>query len=455
MAMEDATLVKRAHNHFILRAKADGEEYSLNGEMLVGREEDCAISINSGHISRYHAKINVSPNGGVYIEDLHSTNGTFVNGSKIKGRVKLAIGDEVGFDDIYFKLASSGERANAETSLSPRRFEQTEAPPRTTVPPTPIRPSTPVKPSAAPADPARMNASATKQDPRPAVHAFFPKADDIDLDKPLLSRNAIADEPDFEKHLEQRFHELDALMDEAPAAQARPSAAVAPAGSELKRQATIAPRPISKQARATENESISAAAKQRVAVARTEDAIAEEKTNSGEEDRTQILSSAQLDQFIERHRFDHELNVGSGPRLIVTTAPLRGKLFDLQEFATGSSVQLGRDANAEIYLNDKTISTDHARISKTEDGYVIRVTHAKNGMLVNGVKQSRVALSHNDKIQIGRSELVFKTDTGKQESLQRQTKDPLVNNGHGRRYSMFITLIALIVLVGAIVATSR
>lgn len=453
--MEDATLVKRAHNLFILRSKAGGKAYPLQGEMLVGREEDCSIPIDSGHISRYHAKINMSSNG-VYIEDLHSTNGTFVNGSKIKGRVKLAIGDEVSFDDVCFNLASDTAEGEAETLLSAKQLEQGERFARAMAQPRPIRTATPIRSSIAAAGPEQSNTSAAKRDPHAAIHSFFPKADDIDLDKPLSPRHTLADEPDFEKHLEQGFHELDALLDETPAEQAHISTSVTPVpiGAGLKRQTTVAPAHIP-EALSTVSDSEGLATKRATDAANPADAVPAAKSAGGEEDRTQILSSAQLDQFIERHRYDDDLNVGSGPRLIVTTAPLRGKLFSLEEFATGSSVQLGRAPNAEIYLNDKTISTDHARISKTDEGYVLRVTHAKNGMLVNGVTQSSVTLTHNDKIQIGRSELVFKTDSTQQEPLKRQRKDPLVNNGQGQRYSMLITLIVLIVLVGAIVATSR
>ena len=39
-----------------------------------------------------------------FIEDLGSTNGTFVNGTKIDGRVKLSVNDEVRLGNIVFKV---------------------------------------------------------------------------------------------------------------------------------------------------------------------------------------------------------------------------------------------------------------------------------------------------------------------------------------------------------------
>lgn len=373
MAMEDATLIKRGNQSFVLRALANGEEYILQGEMLVGREIECAIALNSGHISRYHAKINVSPNG-VYIEDLHSTNGTFVNGQKIKGRIRLAVGDEVAFDDITFRLTSNASGSAADTLMSARRHpiqEYPQAVPNRPAPPKPVRPS------------------------------------------------LVANRQEFKPDLSR----VDELLNSAPAP------AVAPARP---RQEDPPMRPTAVEAPATRPDF-------------------EAPDNS---EHTQMLSAAQLDRLVERSRMDQDLNVGSGPRLIVMTAPLRGKLFELQVTATGTNLQIGRDPNAEICLNDKTISNDHARLAKTADGYLLTATHAKNGILINGVPKSRAYLNHNDKIQIGRTELMFKTDENEQTGSS--FVDPAAMDGvRMRRYSIAITLVALVVLVTALFATSR
>lgn len=474
MAMEDATLVKRTQDLFILRAKVGGKEFPLHGEMLVGREAECSIPLDSGHISRYHAKINVSGNS-VYIEDLQSTNGTFVNGIKTKGRIKLSVGDEINFDDIFFRLASSASGNEDQTALAAKRYthdndrvaqplkpvvandavpndvvphEPSDLVPQEIVPkataPKPVAP-TPIRPSIVTAEPA-LKQQKTGEYPGEATADSppFPKADDIDLENPLLSRRALAEEPDFEKHLEERFGELDALMDASE--QSRSSASMT--GADLAQEDIPLPERASSAEPAVPMDP--AAEESRIAVDPAHTPPAQDA------DRTQLLSASQLDYFIERHRHDQELIIGKGPRLIVTTAPLRGKLFSLTDFPTGSSLQIGRDPNAEIYLNDKTISTDHARITKTDDSYFLVATHAKNGMSINGVSGNRVHLNHNDKIQIGRTELVFKTDTGADDAAMRTpTPDTSHNSGQGRRYSMVITIIALIVLVGAIVATSR
>ena len=80
--MEEKTLIQERLNGYCLRSLTSGEEFPLVDEILVGREAECQIPLNSGHISRYHAKLTLTPNG-VMVEDLRSTNGTFINGRRI------------------------------------------------------------------------------------------------------------------------------------------------------------------------------------------------------------------------------------------------------------------------------------------------------------------------------------------------------------------------------------
>lgn len=67
--------------------------YSLN-ELIIGRDNGNDISINDASISGKHAKIFLE-SGTVFIEDLRSLNGTFVNGKRIQGRVKVKSSDQI------------------------------------------------------------------------------------------------------------------------------------------------------------------------------------------------------------------------------------------------------------------------------------------------------------------------------------------------------------------------
>jgi pSer/pThr/pTyr-binding forkhead associated (FHA) protein len=51
---------------------------------LVGRGKDCTITIIDPSVSRIHGKLTVERNGGINVEDLKSSNGSFVNGERIE-----------------------------------------------------------------------------------------------------------------------------------------------------------------------------------------------------------------------------------------------------------------------------------------------------------------------------------------------------------------------------------
>jgi serine/threonine protein kinase len=62
-----------------------------SGEYVIGRDTACDFVIASDDVSRRHARLTVD-DGGVFIEDLGSANGTFVNRRRAFGRVRLESG---------------------------------------------------------------------------------------------------------------------------------------------------------------------------------------------------------------------------------------------------------------------------------------------------------------------------------------------------------------------------
>jgi DNA-binding winged helix-turn-helix (wHTH) protein len=69
------------------------------GANIVGRDRDCAVCIDSGTVSRRHARILVV-NGASTIEDLGSKNGTSVDGRKITEPVALEDGVRIGIGSV-------------------------------------------------------------------------------------------------------------------------------------------------------------------------------------------------------------------------------------------------------------------------------------------------------------------------------------------------------------------
>ena len=74
-----------------------------DGEHIAGRDTDCSLGIDAPTVSRRHARITVVC-GTATIEDLGSTNGTQVDGTRISAPTRLAPGDEVALGDEVLEV---------------------------------------------------------------------------------------------------------------------------------------------------------------------------------------------------------------------------------------------------------------------------------------------------------------------------------------------------------------
>lgn len=76
----------------------------LDGELVLGRHRECGLRVEDDKASRRHARV-FPGDGGWWVEDLESANGTVVNGKPIRGRVRLADDDciAIGKSRILFQ----------------------------------------------------------------------------------------------------------------------------------------------------------------------------------------------------------------------------------------------------------------------------------------------------------------------------------------------------------------
>lgn len=91
--------------NWVLKAKNTAlanKTFELEGSKIIGRANDCDICLNVVHLSRNHARITVR-GAELELEDLNSSNGTFVNGRKIETATVKA-GDEITFDTLKFTV---------------------------------------------------------------------------------------------------------------------------------------------------------------------------------------------------------------------------------------------------------------------------------------------------------------------------------------------------------------
>ena len=160
-----------AQFRFVMRSGPTvGKVYPLEAaEISIGRDSSNMVAINDAEVSRRHARMELR--GSAYmIQDLGSTNGTFVNGTRITGMQALNSGDTVAFGEGIVLLFDVAEDANATvlSAKAPPTAVQRPAPASMPAPapiPAPVRPAAPAPAPVRPPAPAPIPV----RPPAPAV----------------------------------------------------------------------------------------------------------------------------------------------------------------------------------------------------------------------------------------------------------------------------------------------
>ncbi|TCH63232.1 FHA domain-containing protein [Acinetobacter sp. ANC 4862] len=80
-----------------------GQEISIDRDMLVGRHQSADIVLQAGEISRKHAAFLLKEQA-LWLQDLNSSNGTFVNDLRIEHETLLKQGDIIQFASLKFSV---------------------------------------------------------------------------------------------------------------------------------------------------------------------------------------------------------------------------------------------------------------------------------------------------------------------------------------------------------------
>jgi predicted component of type VI protein secretion system len=124
----------------VVAGKAVGMSILVEDELLIGRHAEGAGRLaDDDEISRSHARVTLDASGFYAIEDLGSTNGTFVNGLRISVPQTLAVGDTIELggttlavrelpEGAPFDAAQTREQATPIPGIEPGRLAAADAP---------------------------------------------------------------------------------------------------------------------------------------------------------------------------------------------------------------------------------------------------------------------------------------------------------------------------------------
>ena len=78
-------------------------EFAGNAPLVIGRDPGAGLPLNDPEVSRRHARLETQ-DGAVFLRDLGSSNGTFLNGKRLTQAIELREGDEVDVGTTRLKV---------------------------------------------------------------------------------------------------------------------------------------------------------------------------------------------------------------------------------------------------------------------------------------------------------------------------------------------------------------
>ena len=93
----------------ILETESGSRKEITSFPYIVGRSSSCDLTFDSHMASRKHAQF-LEENDKAFVEDLGSSNGTYINREQISGKVEIFRGDLLKFGDVLMKVLLGPER---------------------------------------------------------------------------------------------------------------------------------------------------------------------------------------------------------------------------------------------------------------------------------------------------------------------------------------------------------
>jgi pSer/pThr/pTyr-binding forkhead associated (FHA) protein len=108
-----------------------GKQIAVDRPIVIGRDAGADLVLDDGEVSGQHARITPSPDGSATVEDLESTNGTFINQNELMGPAHLDPGDEllIGVSVIQLRTADDFRSRGSGVIQLPPSLVISERPP--------------------------------------------------------------------------------------------------------------------------------------------------------------------------------------------------------------------------------------------------------------------------------------------------------------------------------------
>jgi pSer/pThr/pTyr-binding forkhead associated (FHA) protein len=100
----------------IVEGPGAGRSLELTGPLVIGRDPEADVSLADDQASRRHARVSPAQDGAL-VEDLGSTNGTFVNREEVHGPTSLTPGDELIVGVTVIELRSPQQVARRPSAV--------------------------------------------------------------------------------------------------------------------------------------------------------------------------------------------------------------------------------------------------------------------------------------------------------------------------------------------------
>jgi hypothetical protein len=125
---------------------------------------------------------------------------------------------------------------------------------------------------------------------------------------------------------------------------------------------------------------------------------------SGAGGGTETTEAFQVDETGELKPVDLERLSGEGAALVIRSGGGRsGETFGV----SGERMTIGRSPEAEVFLDDVTVSRNHALLVRRRDGLYIDDLGSLNGTYVNRRRIESHKLVNGDELQVGKYKLTF------------------------------------------------